>query len=152
MWDRSTLRYSNFVHIEGLYSQSHRVNFSTFMRMAHIGALFIRLTCNLGYFFEILYSSHLWCWNIFYIFWGRGGSGHRCWSLISTLFSVSANCHIFSQKLSPMFKILSLKYKEYKLKKQILQESSFKIFIHNAQPVWHVLFTLPEVWVENITC
>ncbi len=37
-------------------------------------------------------------------------------------------CKIFLVSLTN----LSLKYKEYKSKKQILQESNFKIFIHNA--------------------
>ncbi len=52
------------------------VNFLVFMWMACTGAPFIRLTCNLGYFFGTLYSSHLWCWKIFYFLGVGVGSGH----------------------------------------------------------------------------
>ncbi len=43
------------------------VNFLAFVWVVRMGAVFIRLTCNLGYLFRILNSSHLWSWKIFYI-------------------------------------------------------------------------------------
>ncbi len=46
------------------------VNFPAFVWMAHMGAPLFQLTCNLDYFFEILYSSYLWDGKILY-FGGR---------------------------------------------------------------------------------
>ncbi len=51
------------------------LNFLAFVRMANTGAPFLRLTCNSGYFFKILYFSRLWRWKTFYLFWGGGGEG-----------------------------------------------------------------------------
>ncbi len=50
--------------------------FTRMAPMAHTDTPFIRLTCNLGYFFEILYSSHVWHLKIFYLGEGMGLNGH----------------------------------------------------------------------------
>ncbi len=54
---------SSVVTVIAIAHLSMGVNFSAFIRMTRINASFIRLTCNLGYFFEILFSSHLCCWG-----------------------------------------------------------------------------------------
>ncbi len=63
---------SSVVIIISITHFSVQVNFSTFVWMTHTSAPIIRSTCKLGYFFEILYFSHLWHWNIFT--W-RGANG-----------------------------------------------------------------------------
>ncbi len=67
------------------------------------GRTIIRLTCSLGHFFEILFSSRLWHWTIsIFFFEGGGGSGHSYFCETGVKTDSEVYCSMLDMATEPL--------------------------------------------------